>query len=60
MEASREMHEFIQASDTIKGMLDGVMKECDWLDDERDVRLSATRPSAPTGTGSSRLRQGAD
>jgi type IV secretion system protein TrbE len=33
-EGSRELHEFIQASDTVKGMLDGVMKECDWLDDD--------------------------
>ena len=33
-QGSRELHEFLQASDTVKGMLDGVMKECDWLDDD--------------------------
>ena len=33
-EGSRELHEFLQASDTVKGMLDGVMKECDWLGDD--------------------------
>lgn len=31
---SRELHEFLQASDTVKGMLDGVMKECCWLSDD--------------------------
>lgn len=34
VEASREMQEFIQASNTVKGMLDGIMKECEWLDDD--------------------------
>lgn len=33
-EGSRELHEFLQAIATVKGMLDGVMKECSWLDDE--------------------------
>lgn len=33
-EGSRELHEFLQASDTVKGMLDGVMKECAWLGDD--------------------------
>ena len=32
-EGERELHEFVQASDTVKGLLDGVMKECRWLDD---------------------------
>lgn len=32
--ASQEMRDFVQACDTIKGMLDGVMKECAWLDDD--------------------------
>lgn len=33
-EGGRELHEFIEASNTIKGMLDGVMKESDWLTDD--------------------------
>lgn len=33
-QVSREMHEFLQSSDMVKGMLDGVMKECDWLNDD--------------------------
>lgn len=33
-EAAQEMREFIHATDVIKGMLDGVMKECAWLGDE--------------------------
>ncbi|QQP94024.1 hypothetical protein IGS68_34850 (plasmid) [Skermanella sp. TT6] len=31
---SAELHEFVQASNAVKGMLDGVMKECAWLDDD--------------------------
>lgn len=33
-QASQELREFTQASDMIAGLLDGVMKECAWLDDD--------------------------
>jgi type IV secretion system protein TrbE len=38
-EGSRELHEFLQAADTVKGMLDGVMKECGWLDDDETLNF---------------------
>lgn len=34
IDANRDLHDFLQKSEEVKGMLDDVMMECDWLDDD--------------------------
>lgn len=34
IDANRDLHDFLQQSQEVKGMLDDVMMECDWLDDD--------------------------